>query len=115
MKPLLTLLSSLVLALGIVLPASGQIATLCRPVSDGDSIDRVELTAVYRMTYHFDPSDTATLVTDEVWLEIGKKMSKQYSRIMCDLDLKSEDGSVLLNTNEDVLPPPIEGTGDALY
>ena len=105
MKPLLTLLAPLALALGIALPASGQIAaTFCRPVTDGDSIDKVQLTAVYRMTYHFDPSDTATLVTDEVWLEIGKKMSKQYSRIMCDLDLKSEDGSVLLNTNEHVLP-----------
>lgn len=86
--------------------ATAQFFTICRPVSDGDSIDRVRLMAVYKMTYTPNVSDTARVVTDEVWLEIGEKLAKQYSGVMYDLDLKAEDSTEPLNFNtmEQIIP-----------
>ena len=105
MRRLLPFITALLLALGCTLTSSGQIATFCRPVSTGDSIDQVRLVAVYKMTYHYDPTDTTTLVTDEVWLEMGQKVRKQYSRIMYDLDLKSEGADRLqFNTQDKIIP-----------
>jgi GLPGLI family protein len=98
-------LLALLLSLSAGLGASAQVLpTFSRAVNAGDSVDCVQLVAVYKMTYHYDPTDTATLVTDEVWLEIGHKVSKQYSKIMYDLDVGSEDQGYRPNTEEQILP-----------
>lgn len=112
MKYLLRLLTLALLWMTLGLVGVAQIATFCRPVSSGDSIDRVRLLAVYKMTYYMNPPDTTLKVVDEVWLEVGERLAKQYSGIMHDLDLKAEDSDSPINFNsQDYLLPIVLYTG----
>lgn len=98
MKSLHNLLLTLLL-LAISLPAMAQFNPMCRPVTTGDSLDCVRLVAVYKMTFLSDPSDTTRHITDEIWLEIGDRVQKQYSAVMYDLDLKAEESEAPISFN----------------
>lgn len=56
-------------------------------VAHGDTIGNVKLTAVFRLNFLTNPLDTASVVTDEILLQIGDGVQKEFSNRLYENDL----------------------------